>query len=83
MTTTLFVMQLDGTTLAVLGYNWLACHNPLVDWATNCLTFREAKPPAVAAHPLPDPAAPAVHPAAPTDPSPVPPISLISAFAFQ
>ena len=34
------VTPLEPSCSAVLGYNWLAHHNPLVDWATSSITFR-------------------------------------------
>src|SRR5260221_1648486 len=39
----LFVTSLDENYSLVLGYDWLARHNPSIDWTETKITFREAK----------------------------------------
>lgn len=54
-----FVAPLDSSCEAVLGLNWLAKYNPLVDWATRRLTFRRPKLEAFP-HPESTPASPTI-----------------------
>src|SRR5258705_2585791 len=41
----LFVTSLDENYSLVLGYDWLARHNPSIDWTETKITFREPKNP--------------------------------------
>src|SRR4029077_14680425 len=38
--TTFYVTPLDGSCTIVLGHNWLAQNNPLIDWASSSISFR-------------------------------------------
>src|SRR5260221_3495041 len=40
-----FVTNLDENYSLVLGYDWLAQHNPNIDWTETKITFREPKNP--------------------------------------
>src|SRR5258708_30424188 len=40
-----FVTNLDENYSLVLGYDWLARHNPNIDWTETKITFRELKSP--------------------------------------
>jgi hypothetical protein len=42
MTVTFYVTRLDNSCSAVLGHNWLAKYNPLVDWTLSQISFRPA-----------------------------------------
>jgi len=39
----LFITSLDENYSLVLGYDWLAQHNPSIDWMETKITFRELK----------------------------------------
>src|SRR5258707_4776729 len=41
----LFVTSLDENYSLILGYDWLAQHNPNIDWTETKITFREPKNP--------------------------------------
>src|SRR5258708_2502862 len=41
----LFITSLDENYSLILGYDWLARHNPSIDWTETKITFREPKNP--------------------------------------
>src|SRR5258705_9938445 len=41
----LFITSLDENYSLILGYDWLAQHNPSIDWMETKITFRELKNP--------------------------------------
>src|SRR6266581_7868107 len=41
--TTFYVTLLDGSCAVVLGHNWLAHYNPLIDWVSSSIMFRTTK----------------------------------------
>jgi Reverse transcriptase (RNA-dependent DNA polymerase) len=81
---TFYVTSLDSSCSAVLGFNWLRQHNPLIDWFSGQISFRSAvhrgpaplTSPAEATSPLPPPPNLPVEPPTFSDPIPdsIPPI---------
>ncbi|KXN87259.1 hypothetical protein AN958_09028, partial [Leucoagaricus sp. SymC.cos] len=69
MTLDLYITQLDLPCTVVLRHNWLACYNPLIDWASSSISFQ------------PLPLSTLDSPSSATD-IPQPSISLINATAF-
>ena len=40
MLVTFYITKLDNPVSAVLGHSWLTHHNPLIDWASGHIEFR-------------------------------------------
>lgn len=87
--------SLDSPTTAVIGFKWLARHNPLVDWAQHTITFEtpaQAVDPTTSATSKSPPVTLSTSDPPPTPPSPTtgfstpdhspPAISIIGAAAF-
>lgn len=81
-----YVTKLDSPSTAVLGFNWLATYNLLVDWTACTLTFPSATPDPARPPPLPavssPKATPLELPPPPTIPSNPPSLALIGAMPF-
>ena len=78
-----YVTPLDKSVSAVLGYSWLSAYNPGIDWKTHSIHFRNTP----ADRPVTPPTSPPLGPTTlpdpvPSDPTPIPSVSLIGAAAF-
>jgi len=72
-------MDPEGTYPIVLGYDWLAENNPLINWKERSVKFRSTKQPEPEL--LPE-TTPTMHTHSQDVPNHVPSISLISAAAY-
>ena len=78
-----YVTPLDKSVSAVLGYSWLSAYNPGIDWKTHSIHFRNTP----ADRPVTPPTSPPLGPTTlpdpvPSDPTPIPSVSLIGAATF-
>src|SRR5882724_7554387 len=93
---TLFVTLLDQSCTIVLGYRWLTCHNPSIDWVLGSISFRQlaqhkslSSPPIetfLSAAPLskpPDPVSEIMKPTSPVEPQKTLRVTLINAAAYS
>ena len=86
MTISLFTFPLDQSTPLVLGYNWLTCYNPLIDWVLGSIAFRpqlleKLNPPTLFAKSAPLP--PQEFPPSDSKSTSILSISIINSVAFQ
>ena len=78
-----YVTPLDKSVSAVLGYSWLSAYNPGIDWKTHSIHFRNTPADRPVTPPTSPPLGPTILPdPVPSDPTPIPSVSLIGAAAF-
>ena len=84
-TVTFYVTSLDGSCSMVLGYNWLTCHNPMIDWVLGSITFKTSEPASVPTSPATTARSTSLH--SNTMPNPpkltAPRIALVNAATFM
>jgi hypothetical protein len=81
-----YVTSLDPSCSVVLGHNWLARHNPSIDWASGSITFQTHQQANPTQTRTAEARATTVTPRTTPEPSPklqAPPIALINAAAFS
>src|SRR3979490_562480 len=84
-TVTFYVTSLDNSCSAVLGYNWLTHHNPMIDWVLGSITFKTSEPASVPTPPATTACSTSLHSNTPPNPPKLtaPRIALVNAATFM